>query len=90
MRKIRSQYWCGAFSAELMPLSRTTGTSIRGRAGDPAGQLCELDTVGGAGLVQQVGHVHADGLFAEDQLAGDVAVGAPGDDVGEDLPFAGG
>jgi hypothetical protein len=31
-----------------------------------------------------------DGLLAEHQIAGDLAVGAPGHDVGEDLPFAGG
>ena len=69
---------------------RDVQRSIGGRSGDPAGQLGEFDPVGCAGLVQEVGDVDADGLLADHQLAGDLAVGAPGDDVGEDLPLAGG
>jgi hypothetical protein len=56
-----------------------SGRSAGGRAGDPAGQLGELDPVGGAGLVQQVRDVHADRLLAEHQLAGDPRKRAPGD-----------
>ena len=55
-----------------------------------SGELRELDPVGGAGLVQQIRDVHADGLLTDDEFAGNLAVSTAGDDVREHFAFPGG
>ena len=53
-----------------------------------AGDRGRLGAAGGAELAQDVGHVHRDGLGADEELAPDLAVGAALGDQGEDLGLA--
>jgi hypothetical protein len=69
-------------------MARTTTTDDRSNPKVAGRRRRNQDLI--AGLTVPLRDVRADGLLAEHKVAGDLAVGAAGDDVGEDLPFAGG
>ena len=52
------------------------------------GVTCRLGAVGDAGLVEDVADVSAHGVQADNQLIGDLLVGAPGGKETEYLSFA--
>lgn len=58
------------------------------RSSSSRSELGELQAVGCAELAQQVGDVGAHGLLGDHEVSGDLAVGASGDDVGQDFLLA--
>jgi hypothetical protein len=66
---------------------------MRRRSRDQPGGFADLDGLGaalGAKLVKQAAGMGLNGVFAEEEAAGDFAVAQAGGDEAEDLEFAGG
>jgi hypothetical protein len=71
----------GYLPSDSEPKSLVAARSARlaGRVAESAGQSGDLVSGRGAGLAQQVGDVHADGLITDEQRAGYLGVGPAGD-----------
>src|ERR1700685_3798245 len=74
----------------IMPCSSALPCGGSRGVGGEHGGLGGCMTGADAELGQDGGDVVVDGLGGDDQLGGDLRIGAPGADKVEDLPFAGG
>ena len=61
-----------------------------GEEAELAGAVARLDPRAAVELAEQVADVHVDGALADEELLGDLAVGAADGDVAQDLELAAG
>ena len=77
----------GSYLSDVDTVVGRPGRSGSFDAPAPARPLCKFDAVSGAGLPQDVGHVAADRLVADEQASGDLCVCLTGQQAVENLPL---